>query len=104
MNDPQNPYPYQAPQIPTAAPQNPAVPVSPVEVPQENRRTGKIARFPKRVRDTINELILDGVTYAGIIEELGARGKGLNAQNLSNWHAGGYKDWLKEQKRRDDMY
>jgi hypothetical protein len=31
-------------------------------------RTGKIARLPKTVRDQINQMMLDGVPFAKIIE------------------------------------
>ncbi len=97
MNDPQNPYPYSQPQPPP-----PAVP-NPVTTPTPNRRNGKVAQLPKAVRDRINEMLLDGLTYAEIISELGDDGKSLNAENISNWYSGGYQEWLKEQRRREDM-
>jgi len=65
--------------------------------PSGARRNGNIARLPKPVRDKINLMIQDGVTYASIIEQLGENGKGLGLSNLSRWKDGGYQDWLLEQ-------
>jgi hypothetical protein len=68
--------------------------------PEPNkRRNGKVARLPKDVRDRINQLLLDGVTYLGTIQTLGDVGKDLNEDNLANWKAGGYQDWLRQQQR-----
>src|SRR6267142_6677090 len=65
--------------------------------PSGARRNGNIARLPKPVRDQINLMLQDGVTYASIIEQLGDDGKGLGLSNLSRWKDGGYQDWLLEQ-------
>src|SRR5258705_346398 len=65
--------------------------------PSGSRRNGNIARLPKPVRDKINLMLQDGITYASIIEQLGADGKGLAISNLSRWKHGGYQDWLLEQ-------
>jgi hypothetical protein len=67
-------------------------------------RKGKIARLPKAVRDRLNEMLLDGVTYAEAIQALGEDGKDLTEDNISNWRKGGYQDWLEEQKDRDDLH
>jgi len=61
------------------------------------RHNGKVAHLPKTVRDKINLMIQDGVTYPAIIQRLGEEGKGLNVMNLSRWKDTGYKDWLLEQ-------
>jgi hypothetical protein len=61
------------------------------------RRNGKIARLPKSTRDSINLMLNDGLPYATILHKLGTRAHGLNVDNLSRWHAGGYQDWVKEQ-------
>jgi hypothetical protein len=74
----------------------PVPPAQPVLFRPADRRNGKVARLPKAVRDQINQMILDGVPYLGIIERLGPAGQGLNEQNLSNWKAGGYVDALRE--------
>ena len=71
--------------------------------PTDHRRKGKIARLPKIVRDSLNQMILDGLAYRKIIQQLGAHGKGLNEQNLTNWKKGGHHDWLDQQARLEDM-
>lgn len=68
------------------------------------RRKGKIARLSKELRDVVNLMLLDGVTYAQIAVELEKRGQtGFNGQNISNWHAGGYVDWLKQHERLEQL-
>jgi hypothetical protein len=61
------------------------------------RRNGNVARLPKAVRDRVNLMILDGVPYGEIIEQLGEDGVGLDISNLSRWKDGGHQDWLVEQ-------
>ena len=61
------------------------------------RAKGKIAWLPKPVRDRINQLLLDGETYAGILAKLGDEGKSLNISNLFRYHKGPYRHWLREQ-------
>jgi hypothetical protein len=61
-----------------------------------NRRNGNVARLNKEVRDRINVMIEDGVSYPEIIERLGEDGKGISVSNLSRWKEGGYADWLTE--------
>src|SRR5207244_8759137 len=41
------------------------------------RHNGNVARLPKLVRDKVNTMLLDGVTYPALIKNLGADGKGL---------------------------
>jgi hypothetical protein len=66
-----------------------------------HRRTGKIARKPKLIRDRINQMLLDGVPYADIASSLGPVGSDLDDSILSRWKAGGYQDWLREQQKVD---
>jgi hypothetical protein len=61
------------------------------------RHTGKVARLPKAIRDQLNQMLLDGVTYANIIKNLGEYGQGLTLSNLSRWKDTGHQDWLTEQ-------
>ena len=69
-----------------------------------NRRTGKIARLPKELRDVVNLMLRDGAKYAQIIACLADHGHAdINEQNLTNWKDGGYNDWLGEVARLDDM-
>jgi len=77
---------------------NPEIPPTALQFHQTDRRNGKVARLPKAVRDKINVMIQDGVTYLQIIERLGPDGQGLTENNLSQWKAGGYVDWLREQR------
>src|SRR2546421_11844157 len=77
------------PEAPHPAPQS-------LEFGSTDRRRGKVARLPKSVRDQINVMIQDGVTYLEIIERLGPDASALNEQNLSSWKSGGYLDWLRE--------
>jgi len=64
-----------------------------------HRRTGRIARLPKATRDQLNQMILDGVPHAEIIQKLGEEGKDLVEKNLTTWRAGAYQDWLRQQQR-----
>ncbi|HEY5913282.1 MAG TPA: hypothetical protein VJA21_22045 [Verrucomicrobiae bacterium] len=50
------------------------------------------------MREQINRLILDGLTYKAIIATLGEAGKGLNKDNLSRWRKADHQDWLSEQR------
>src|SRR6266478_7720368 len=61
------------------------------------RRAGKIAHLPQAVRDKINVMLSDGLTYAEIIAKLGEAGRGLNKDNLSRWRKAQHQDWLWEQ-------
>jgi hypothetical protein len=66
-----------------------------------NRRIGKIARLPKELRDRVNTMLRDGLPYKHIIAELQL--EDVNEDNLTNWRAGGYEDWIDEQTRLEDM-
>src|SRR6058998_2898682 len=92
MNNPQIPNPGSQPPDPFAA----------ITTPDPTGK-GKVARLPKEVRDGVNEMMLDGLTYREIIVALGDYGKDLNEQNLSNWKSGGYTRWLKSKDRREDL-
>lgn len=74
-------------------------------------RNGKIARLPVEIRDEVNRRLLDGEPASKILPWL----NGLEAvlrvldehfneepvtpQNLSEWRAGGYADWLRRRER-----
>jgi hypothetical protein len=64
-------------------------------------RNGKIARLPESLRQTINQSLLDGLTYEAIIARLGEQGKHLNYHNLKRWRQGGYQDWLLARQAAD---
>jgi hypothetical protein len=61
------------------------------------RNNGKVAHLPKAIRDKINIMLQDGLTYPLIIQSLGEDGKDLNTMNLSRWKDSGYQDWLLQQ-------
>jgi len=63
----------------------------------QRRRAGKIARLPPAVREQINLMLQDGLTYAQIITRLGDAGKHLNKDNLSRWRRADHQDWLQQQ-------
>jgi hypothetical protein len=65
--------------------------------PAASRRNGNIARLPKHIRDKINTMLQDGVTYAAIRASLGHLGQHLDPSNFTQWRKGGYQDWLAEQ-------
>src|SRR3954463_4704238 len=67
----------------------------------ENRRTGKVARLPKHIREIVNQLIEDGCTYLYIIKRLEELGHpGFFNCNISRWRTGGYQTWLREKEAR----
>ena len=73
-------------------------------------RTGKIARLPQEIRDRLNRRLQDGESGRQLIEWLNAlpavqavlrrdfEGHEISDQNLSDWKAGGYRDWLVQQE------
>ena len=68
-----------------------------VSTASNRTRNGKVARLPKAVRNRLNHMMLDGLTYRQIIEALGEDGQSLNEDNLTTWKTGGYLDWRREE-------
>jgi len=65
-----------------------------------DRRKGKIARLPFKIRGVINQMLEDGETYPKIVEHLAGLGyPDVSERNVSAWFAGGYQDWKREQER-----
>ena len=90
--------PHSAAPDPFVKPDGPSGNSAPQETSLSTwRHNGKVAHLPKTVRDKINLMIQDGVTYPATIQRLGEEGKGLNVMNLSRWKDTGYQDWLLEQ-------
>jgi len=58
--------------LPPAPPINPQIQQSknPFPSPATRARCGKVARLPKEIRDQLNEMLLDGVPHAQIIQKL----------------------------------
>jgi hypothetical protein len=75
-------------------------------------RVGKIARLPRALREQLNHRLQDGelgkrlVGWLNTLPEVKAvlagefKGRAISEQNLSEWKAGGYRDWEKHQERR----
>lgn len=72
-------------------------------------RTGKIARLPFAVRETLNRCLRDGqlgselVVWLNSLPEVKAILTAdffghITPQNLSEWKQGGYRDWLRQQE------
>lgn len=67
-------------------------------------RKGKVAHLPAAIRENINRMLYDGKTGKQIIAWLDAeatRSSGasydISDSNISQWRAGGYQDWLKDE-------
>ncbi len=91
-----------------ATPAKQATPCSPGPPPpatphSSDRRTSKVARLPRKLRELVNVMLSDGVPYAVIIKRMARRGHHLNHDNLSRWFTGGHQDWLKEQAWLEEM-
>jgi hypothetical protein len=72
----------------------PATPGSPV---LRRRPRGKIARLARALREKINELLDDGLSYPEVIGRMGAEVEGLNEMDLSRWYKSGHQEWIKNQ-------
>src|SRR5690242_15449076 len=65
-----------------------------------DRRKGKIARLPLKIRQVVNEMLEDGTTYPRIVEHLTGLGyPDICERNVSRWYLGGFQDWKREQER-----
>lgn len=75
-------------------------------------RTGKIARLPQVIRQRLNERLADGepqqllvawLNEHAVVRERLERfhgGRLITEQNLSDWKAGGFRDWERHQESR----
>ena len=73
-------------------------------------RNGKIAHLPHSIRTQINQRLHDGETGVSLVEWLNSlpevravlaanfHGRPISEQNISEWKAGGYEDWLEQQE------
>jgi hypothetical protein len=69
-------------------------------------RNGKIARLPLEIREQLNTRLADGEPGNRLVEWLNSNpdvmkvmaeqfdGRPINENNLSEWRAGGYEEWL----------
>src|SRR5690349_13410434 len=62
-----------------------------------SRGNGFVARLPKAIRDRLNQMMLDSVPYAEIIERLGEPASHLKPHHLTEWKKRGHQDWLLHQ-------
>jgi len=88
------------PDPPTGTPPTPPNPDGPSH---HHRGTGKVARLPKKIRDEVNLMILDGVPFAEIIRAIGPHGEGITEANIGNWKAGSYRQWLNDHERNEAL-
>ena len=76
-------------------------PASPI-LPKRRRRNGNVARLPKQVRERINHLLDDGLTFSQVLEQLGDQALGITVAHIGSWHGGGFQDYLAQERRRDE--
>ena len=76
-------------------------------------RNGKIARLPLDIREQLNRRLADAEPGKALVEWLNSLpevqsvmagafgGTAVREQNLSEWKQGGYREWQKQQERRE---
>ncbi len=84
--------------------------INPAKAESEHALVGKIARFPKEIRDQLNRRLENGDLASDILPWLNElpsvkavlmrhfQGGLVNEQNLTNWRRGGFQRWLKKQE------
>ncbi len=70
-------------------------------------RKGKIAQLPFSIREQLNARIRDGQLAPRILPwlnaECGLKGRAVITDgNISEWRAGGYQDWLRDQAKIEE--
>jgi hypothetical protein len=78
-------------------------------------RTGKIARLPHDLREEVCRRLLDNQTSAQLLPWLNAQaaavalwehefeGQPANAENLSQWRHGGFREWKERRERVENL-
>jgi len=78
-------------------------------------RRGKIARLPKKIRDELNQRLQNGEPMAELGDWLNKLksvrevvksyfdGAKITVSNVSDWKAGGFVDWEKEEEARETL-
>jgi hypothetical protein len=69
----------------------------------KRRRTGRVARMPKVLRDEINRMLEDGRPYEEIRSRALEEGYEIQKWNVTEWRQGGHQDWLRERDRLEEM-
>jgi hypothetical protein len=72
-------------------------------IPVPHRGRGRITHLPKMVRDRINQMLQDGLTYAEIAKRITAEGQCVSKWTVGNWRRSGHQEWLREQERLEIM-
>jgi hypothetical protein len=81
---------------PSPAPEAEVAPAPPLAA-SAYRGNGFVARLPKTIRDQLNQMMLEGVSYPQIIKRLGDPASHLKPDHLSEWKKRGHQDWLVQQ-------
>jgi hypothetical protein len=77
--------------------------------PATRRRNGNVARLPQNLRDMVNTMLGDGISYDAIIAKVREHGFKLCRSNLTRWRHGGFQDhrqerlWLEEMRSNLDF-
>jgi len=84
--------------------------MEPIQIDAQNTRRGKIARLPFAIREELNRRLQNGEEGKNLVAWLNSNPevqattanasavKAINEQNLTNWKAGGYRDWEAKQE------
>src|SRR2546425_44536 len=87
------------------APDHPAADIPTAAQALEPRRhpRGKIASLPRKVRQQLNMMLGDGLTYSQTIAALGDPARNLSVDCVKRWHAGPYQQWIKDQMWLEEL-
>lgn len=78
-------------------------------------RVGKIARLPEKIRQELNHRLLNGARGRDMpawlneppeVQQVLAQffgGRPVTEHNISEWRAGGYQDWLRQEETKDRL-
>lgn len=67
-----------------------------------HRPYAKVSRLPAKIRNQLNEMLYDGISYNQIVAWLAEQGHpAFNKMNISRWRERGYQAWLTAQERHD---
>src|SRR6266568_434623 len=84
--------PSDSPQSPDSVEAPASAEPNPVKADEDEqinrRRRGFVARLPKKLRDQVCQLILDGIPYKKIIESLGEAGSHISPGCITEWKQG----------------
>lgn len=70
----------------------------------DRRAKTPLSRLPYELREELCRRLRDGTTWRAVAAWLAERGHpGINAQNVTNFRKGAYREWLKEQARLEPI-